>query len=234
MEKTARFVITLSVGTVIAVGGVACRRSPAAPSPTQPPVLSQSSVQLTGRVLDGSEQPVPGARVAVSREPRVPIETISDGAGRYSLSISYPSRPIWVHAEKEGFDGSLLSVWVDDSVREATRDLRLYRIVRITAGDSVELSLGPDGPLCGFEDQLGDWTYCRRVRIVAPRSGELRGEAVRGNDPFGFALRVSVPDQPIREFMESFRVAVTGGSETIVEVLGPESARRMTLITALD
>jgi hypothetical protein len=52
----------------------------------------------------------------------------------------------------------------------------VYRIVTITAGDSIELGIEPGDPPCGLEEE---W-LCRRVRVRAGSPGTLVADVRSG------------------------------------------------------
>ena len=52
---------------------------------------------------------------------------------------------------------------------DTTQDFRLYRIISITAGETVHSALTSDNSLCGFEEEF----RCRAVHVLVPSSGTL-------------------------------------------------------------
>ena len=163
------------VGTLaLAVGPVGCgTSSPAAPS--QPALAI-----ITGRVIDGSNVAVAGARVTATDRFRGPIESLSDAAGGYVLTIDLQNNPLTVVVEKDGFEPSLLHVGspIAPLSRAMTMDLRLHTITRIVAGDSIRLEVRREDPVCASGPSGLEAYPCRRVRISSPADGRLEVGAV--------------------------------------------------------
>jgi hypothetical protein len=75
-----------------------------------------------------------------------------------------------------------------DPSHNATQNVRLYRIKRITAGESTVVTIAPGDPFCGvFNDEL----TCRTVRVMVPASGLLVMSCdPRGDDNGGPGLNI--------------------------------------------
>jgi hypothetical protein len=210
IRRTARIVGALA----FAVGPVGCGTS----SPAEP---SQPALAIiTGRVIDGSNVPVAGARVTATDRFRGPIESISDAAGGYTLTIDLQNKSLTVMVEKDGFEPSRLHVGsqVAPLSRAMAMDLRLYAITRILAGDSIRLEVRPEDPVCAGPSGLEAYP-CRRVRISSPASGRL---GVGAMDAYGDSsavhnIVVQQADKPPAS--EGLVIAVQAGSETIVEFM---------------
>jgi hypothetical protein len=104
---------------------------------------------------------------------------------------------------------------------ELSRDLRLYEIVRIGAGGSIEQTVRADDPICQFTASHVDEGPCRRIRVVSPTRGTLRIAATvtTSESPYpDVFVFVQSPNPP---FDVTAPFVVEAGSETIVEVIGP-------------
>ena len=201
---------------------------PAAPSQAS---RSAAIVQMRGQVIDGYDDAVSGARVSVGFEDGQ-IETVSDLAGAYALTIPPFQSRIYATVEKVGYEESAISV--TGATKDFTKDLRLHRILRVNAGQHVELLRRWDDPICGYI--LGDDVYelpCRRVRIVSEFAGELRVDPIDMFDNVAsHRVRLQLPGR-LEEPQEFLRLAVGAGSETVVDVLFLTGATDTALYTSL-
>jgi len=122
-----------------------------------------------------------------------------------------------------------LYVWLSGAApgSEVTRNLRLHEILRISAGESVELPIELDDPAC--EDFLDEW-WCRRVRVVSQGAGLLRMTV--SADTVDHAFVIAGPGIGVGP---NVRVPVAAGSETIVDVLlRRRPPQKATLSTSLE
>lgn len=233
--------LTALVGAMILVVGlVSCGKSPVAPS--QGPALSGPSpsspaiqaFRVTGHVVDSADRAVAGARIALLTNGRsTPLQAVADASGAYTLAIDAryvdPGDGFVLSVEKDGFEPSWLFMARTPGVTELTRNVRLREILRIGAGESVELSIDADDSVC---DDMDGWT-CRRVRVVCPVAGQLTAEVPDGSSGPHFLIRW--PGPPSYDYRSSFRMWVAAGSETIVDlILVGGSAHRATLTTRLE
>ena len=185
------------------VGALAFALGPAGCGTSSPAAPSQPALAIiTGRVIDGSNVAVAGARVTATDGFRGPIESLSDAAGGYTLTIDLRNSPLTVVVEKDGFEPSRLHVGsqVAPLSRAMTMDLRLYAITRILAGDSIRLEVRLEDPVCA-SGPLGLEPYpCRRVRISSPASGRLGVGAVDAYGDFSAVHNIVVQqaDRPPR------------------------------------
>jgi hypothetical protein len=223
----------------MAAGLVACGKSPAAPSPPPPPPANENgTLRVIGRVLDIRDATVAGAYVSGFHADGV-SDTVSDLDGAYALIV--PSRQInlSVRVEKAGFEPSSVDVFLslNASTADVNRDLRLYQIVRVNAGDSVDLPIRPDDPICASVQADFDWP-CRRVRVLSAFAGRLT--VVPTLDPStlgpGPVVQMQLPGVPDVFPPTALNVAVGAGSETIVELLllARGTAHTTTLHTSLS
>jgi len=198
----------------VAVGPVGCgTSSPAAPSPPE-------SVLITGRVLDARDVPVAGARVTATDRFRGAIESLSDAAGGFTLTIDVRNGSFPVVVEKDGFEPSRYVSLPDAPLSRALpMDLRLHAITRILAGDSIRLEVRREDPVCA-SGPSGLETYpCRRVRIASPAGGQLSVQAVDDLGDFSAVHSIVVQQADKPPAAAGLVIAVPAGSETIVEFM---------------
>jgi hypothetical protein len=68
--------------------------------------------------------------------------------------------------------------WVLGTAEHLVENIRLHRIERITAGESVRLTIAPDDTTCFFDAWPGRELICGFVRVVVPSSGTMSVEAI--------------------------------------------------------
>ena len=110
-------------------------------------------------------------------------------------------------------------------IRGASQSVRLYRITRITAGDSMVVTVAPDDTLCvnNVQDTLGlgqDYV-CRSVRVVAPSDGVMTLEAISTLGGARPGLEVETVGAPVccsERMGNPTSIQVTAGTEVIVNV----------------
>jgi len=236
MTKVCPAMTALLATTILNAGLVACDRAPAVgpsgvpnPRSTEP---ARPQVRLTGLVVDANDRPVSGAQIAVwNSDGRTSVETVADTAGAYALTIE-KQEMVEVDVQKDGFELSRLLVWLPGAApgSEVTRNLRLHGILRISAGESVELSIAEDDSICY---DLEGWP-CRRVRVVSPVAGQLTLE-VPPESVRPYAL-IELPGPPYYDIRSFFRLTVAAGSETIVDVMayGGKAPMTTTLTTRFE
>jgi hypothetical protein len=170
-----------SVALVILAAG--CKRGgPTTPTGT-PLSANGEPFEVTGVVSDEEGAPVPGAAVTMAhylggflRRPSV----LTDASGGYT--ISFTANP-WMmgtsgrgaaRAEIFAADYEQYQRTVMATGPRLVENFRLHHIKRITAGDSIVLSVTPDNGEC-----IG-WLVgpCGRVRVAALASGNLTVEAI--------------------------------------------------------
>ncbi len=97
---------------------------------------------------------------------------MTDSAGRYQAEFEAMRDAVGgvggSFAEQPGYETHRRYLGPRAS-QDMTQNFHLYRIRRITPGDSVTLTVRPDEPMCGFDSE---WV-CRTVRIVANKAGKL-------------------------------------------------------------
>jgi len=140
-------------------------RMGSAPSP--PPLIT-----VSGFVVDGGAQPVSGARIEVYVDAS-PMEAVTDQAGAYRMAFHSRDLTHGFNVSRDGYETSTFHI-AARGLPEVTRDLRLHRIWRVTAGDSVSVPIDSEDPLCGLDDY-----QCRTIRVVQ-RSGTMVRISVQG------------------------------------------------------
>lgn len=131
------------------------------------------SIVLTGQVTDAATSaPIAGATVRINGR----YSTITDGSGRYSVTgfLDLPADNA-TYIVANDYDGDTRYI------RGTSQNVRLYRIERMTAGDSKAVVVAPDDTLCNNnlqEPSFGSKYVCRSVHVVAPSDGVMTVEAL--------------------------------------------------------
>ena len=146
---------------------------------------------MSGLVTDDEGTRVPGAKVTVMLDEYSGPSVFTDATGRYA--IGFDGVPGGIH-----FPG-LDAVGTEEAVTFATvealgyerfarlilgttphlvEDVRLHRIRRITAGESVTLTIAPDDTVCVIDSWPGRGLICGIVYVVIPSTGTLSVEAI--------------------------------------------------------
>jgi hypothetical protein len=189
---------------------------------------------LTGRVTDSSSSaPIASATVSINGR----YTSATDGLGNYSvagfLDAGGNSDITYVSANNYESDYRY--------IRGTSQNVHLYRIVRITAGDSTVVTIAPDDTLCVNNSQdfpgLGLDYVCRSVRVVAPSDGVMTLEAVStvgGTHP---PLEVEIVGGSTCCFLRNpTLIQVRGGTVLVVSVemvLGSTTSQSFTLTTSM-
>jgi hypothetical protein len=182
---------------------------PPAPAVAPQPTSVAAPVHVVGRVIDGENNPVAGAKV--TRWDSVTETTTSDldGAFAMTMALKAQDRSFWVTVEKPGYETSELNRNVDTA---ATTSLRLHQSRSIAAGESWGSVITADDSACGYH-----WGYfCRRVRVRSESSGTLTLEVV-SDAVTGLGLPVGPIGFP-QQLERRLLVPVTAGSETSIDV----------------
>lgn len=167
-----------AVAVVVVIVAVGCEgggptRPTGTPRPGEP-------FEVTGVVTDARGAPVGGASVTMARVEARP-SAVTDASGAYRIGFSATPRVnagtgsgFLARAEivADGYEQYWRNVMATSP--HLVEHFRLHRINRITAGDSILVSVTPDNGDCQ------GWLYgpCGRVRIAAPADGNLTIEAV--------------------------------------------------------
>jgi hypothetical protein len=143
------------------------------PSPVVPVAAAASPstpLHVVGRVIDGEDNPVGGARVTRWDSAETTISD-RDGAFEMAMALKADDRSFWVTVAKAGYETSELNRSVE---RAATTSLRLHQTKSIAAGESLNSVITRDDSACGYH-----WGYfCRRVHVRSESSGILTVEVV--------------------------------------------------------
>jgi hypothetical protein len=186
-----------------------CDSAPTAP--TRLPAPDAPPRTLTGTVVDGSGQPVAGATIVpVAQNWTDTAAVTSDAAGLYM----FPLRPgaggsVELRIEKDGFEPSLKIVSLDRA-DDVVATLRLHPVIRISIGDTVQLSIDAEDPVCSYE---GYWP-CRRIRVSSPTTGDATISAENAQAPV-LLRNFAVP----QERGSALHRHMTQGAEIVVDVL---------------
>lgn len=219
-----------AIGALLLVAVVtACDRNPVAPQRVRPVEQVQVSplVHLEGLVVDGVGKPVSGATVtALSLETMFSLaKTTSDDEGAYSFSFPTPAPLHPIKVERDGFEPS--RHYVDLSAENegvVRRDLRLHRIWRVRAGESVTLAIDIGDPGC--DDFLDSWT-CRTIRVVNPGATYVRAWVTDGRA----VLKQAGSSGSAWSRVD---VHIAGGEEVVLEVMALRLPLTVTLYTSYD
>jgi hypothetical protein len=148
--------------------------TPASPTPALSPA-QPATIVLTGQVTDSATSaPISGATVSINGR----YGTTTDSLGNYSLTglLDYGGNHDLTYVAASNYASDY------HYIRGTSQNVRLYRITRITAGDSTVVTVTPDDTLCVNNVQdypgLGPDYVCRSVRVVAPSDGIMTLEAL--------------------------------------------------------
>ena len=151
---------------------------------------SRQTYRVSGVVTDESGAPIPRATVVIDQGPHptdanskdrwVTRSTSHDG--RFELILnpdpsrtgSKPSGLLRAWTENQEFRGHTQRL--DWQGTNTVQNIRLRRIRTIDAGQSIEIAVEPDSPLCE-SGGLSLETVCEWVRVRYPRDGTLTVEA---------------------------------------------------------
>jgi len=220
MFKTAWVVLLL-------ISASACSGSN--PSPTAPstPSAATSTFHVTGIATEDDGNPVAGANITVqpwvdSVQKSVPsVEVVTDGAGFYRLDFDanrdaggFIAR---VKAESPGHDTAYYNIRQLPTSQNASQNIHLYRIKRISVGESTVMTLLTSDSLCGSNTSE---FVCRTLHMVAPSDGLMTIEIVPTPSAgiYSLGMRVvgvngtgSCCDNPIS-------IPVTAGAEVVATI----------------
>ena len=178
---------------------------------------------MSGLVVDEDGFPVASAFVGADR-----WSTVTDVNGAYGLTLELYQPVATFTVSKAQYETSRHGVFLAAD-RPTVRDLRLHSLQRITAGDSLSISLDWSDPQCTFE-----LIPCRRVRVRSPSQGTLRLDLVPGPGGHFSILAADEDLMPSNLGRLSFSVPVLAGAETAFDIVSTTPARGGTLSTTLD
>jgi hypothetical protein len=219
-----------AVLTAVLIAASACGGHP----PTAPSVASSSPastvsalssvVHMSGLVREG-DAPVAGATVTVQDCSTTPghctpktVMTNPDGSYDLTGDVSLFGSAT---AEKTGYepdDRYTANSYV--SRNEIVANFRLYRIQRLTVGESITVTVAPGDPACGIDGEF----VCRTVRIVAPLDGTLTVEATANDPAMTPGLELFWPFHPSVCCELTAFIRVAAGAEVQVNLLVPWTA----------
>jgi hypothetical protein len=129
--------------------------------------------------------------------------------------------------------------YVTSATSSISRNFRLSRFKRITAGDSLAVTIAPGDPVCSNNAQdMHPWPdewICQRVHVVAPADGNLVVTAAPADA--GASPHVVNPEDPFTSGTGSISIAVKAGTEVVfcVELpFGAAAPRSFTVTTSLQ
>jgi hypothetical protein len=211
-----RFVIALLIGVVAFACSDRPQTLPTSPSTTEsvppPPDSRLSGTHIAGLVLDTWGAPVSDVALTFHTA-RGAVTAASDATGSFDVTVQPFSFGLGVRLEKPGYEPA----WRFISIRtggEVVQNLRLHPPLRVAAGDPLPLSIRPDDPSCGFDDEF----LCRTVRITAAKAGRLTVEIVPDRAEPKLALARSGDLFP-RPTASRLSLEITPNSETPVDVV---------------
>jgi hypothetical protein len=208
------------------------RRTPVAPSapiaastPVTPIPPATSTFHVTGVVTEDDGNPLAGASVTIQpfvySTPTSAIPSVSsttDRSGAYSMD--FEANRTWlglvghVQAESAGHDTTDYDILSGPVSQNASRNLHVYRIRRITAGESTVLTVAPGDPICGDSDQF----VCRTVHIMPPTDGTMTIEAVPASSAVDVGLESLGRSSPYRCCELTASIPVTAGVEVFAHI----------------
>ncbi len=191
---------------------------------------------LTGQVTDSATSaPISGATVSINGR----YTTVTDSLGHYSAAgfLDAGGNLDYTYVVADNYAGDFRYI------RATSQNVHLYRIKRITAGDSTVVTVAPDDTLCvnNFQDTLGlgpDYV-CRSVRVVAPSDGVVTLAAIStegGAHPPLEVETVGVSPCCAERMGNPTSIQVTAGTEVIVNVemiSGSTTSQSFTLTTSI-
>jgi hypothetical protein len=230
MARTSRVgVVSMITASLVAgCSDTPVRRYGPAPSP------ASATIPVTGQVTDRGGTPLSQAHVAIASELES-LEIATDDGGRFAIKLDRAGMEYSGEVTKDGFEPVRFSL---DEVALTAHDLaltfRLYEIVRVEAGRSIDLSVSSHDEICAYRISHFDQGPCRRVRIFSPIQGRLAISAgvSAADEAAGHGVMVQRPDPP---FELEAAVEVGAGWEIPVEIIktGVGETTRFTLRTTI-
>ena len=227
--------VRISVALLAPLIVSACDRSAtsvptmAAPQPSAEPTVSTTLFSLSGIVTGEDERPVPGLTVHLrphlGRSSGTRVSTQTDSGGAYAFAFSaVPGEPGGfvgeLDTEKVGYEPSRASLLSGGNTK-VVKDLHVYAIRRIPAGESIYVVIAPDDPYCGGIN--GDDWVCRTVRVTSPGRGTITIDVVSDSGvPPGSGLEITSPSYSCCGLRQT--VAVSPGAEVVAQLGKPHAA----------
>jgi hypothetical protein len=205
-------VVLLLISASACGGSNTSPAAPSTPSPAPTPTTT-STFHVTGIATEDDGNPVAGATVTILN---TSVARMTDGSGFYSLDFDAHRGAGgdvgWVKAESAGHDLSYNALIPASGSQNVSQNIHIYRIKRITAGESTVLTVVLGDTMCGDNDQF----VCRTVHIVAPADGLMTIEVVPNPSAADAGLEISAPSY--RCCGGTASVPVTAGTEVIANV----------------
>jgi len=158
--------------------------SPDVPTHRDSTAAPSAGPGLHGIVTDDDQRPVLNAGIVIgSLSTGIPV-TFTDSSGAFSLPNYRQSTCLdlsaFASAVKDGYETD------SRCIMTSSQNFHLYRIKRLTAGDSTSLTVAQGDMAPCWDDNYGappseQWA-CRTIRIVMPTAGVLTVD-VRSADP---------------------------------------------------
>jgi hypothetical protein len=183
MPMFKRGCVVLLVIVASACGG----SNPLPSAPSTPSVGPTSTFHVTGIATEDDGNPVASANItvqpwvnSVQLRPLPSVVVVTDGAGFYRLDFNANRDRVGfvatAKAESPGHDTAYYNIRPEVSTSQnVSQNIHLYRIKRISAGESTVLTVVPGDSFCGSNSSE---FVCRTVHIVAPSDGLMTIESV--------------------------------------------------------
>jgi hypothetical protein len=189
----------------------------AAPSTAIPPPTT--TFHVTGVVSEDDGNPVTGAAVTILNPPVSGVSGMTDGSGVYSLDFSVKgnigagSIVGWLKVDSAGHDSSYNYLMPASGSQNILQNAHVYRIERITVGESTLLTTVRGDTACGDSDEF----VCRTLHIVAPTDGVMTIEAVPTPSAAEAGLEIA-RGSAYQCCSLTASVSVTAGTEVIANI----------------
>lgn len=220
LSSVAMTLLLVSVG----VGcGSSSAPSPATPTPVTATAAPAQSITMHGTVVNETGAPVAAGMVTFEMGFNQP-KTVIDATGHYQIDI--PAGQYFIgRAETDGYESSFRGAYFEAG--PDVLNFRVFRTLRVTAGDSAHVAITSDGSICGFDDE---W-LCRTVHVSSTNAGILRLSVV-GDDP---SMLASVTTNQ-HYYPLNAALPVVAGQDVDVQVLLPWSGPGggVTLLTSVQ
>jgi hypothetical protein len=177
---------------------------PTPTSPTRPssasstasnpsPLRESTTFEMSGAITNNEGTPVANATVTVWHDD-FDVDrgsAVTDGSGRYQLTFTgvrgseyYPNLDPpgtqdgvgFIVVEAAGYER--YARYILGTSPQLIENVHLHPIRRITAGDSAMMTIVPDDTACVLDAWPGRELICGIVRVVPPREGVMKVEAV--------------------------------------------------------
>jgi hypothetical protein len=205
------------VAMILVLFAAACNGGgPVTPTGTSRP---GEMFEVTGVVTDDQGLPVPGASVTMARLEARPV-VVTDASGAYKIAFKATplvnpatGRSFLARAEilADGYDDYWRTI---DSGSHLVENFRLHHSRRLTAGDSLVLSVTADNGVC----QAELYGPCGRLRVATPATGTLRVEAIATREGAALPQLYVCCVAGNERYGNPITMAVTAGAESRVEV----------------